>query len=64
MASTAGIRDYDAKADRIFIHRLKGTHSGHHPLMREEGRALPDWRKMRGAPQVRSSSPYTSGQKI
>src|SRR6266852_9467282 len=34
------LRDYDPKADRIFIHRLKGTNSGHHHLMREEARAL------------------------
>ena len=35
------LRDYDPKADRIFIHRLKGSNSGHHHLMREEARALP-----------------------
>jgi len=43
------LRDYDAKADRIFIHRLKGSHSGHHHLMREEGRALRAWLKVRGS---------------
>src|SRR2546426_2477584 len=34
------MRDYDAKADKIFVHRLKGSNSGHHHLMREEARAL------------------------
>ena len=34
------LRDYDPKADRILIHRLKGSHSGHHILMREDGRTL------------------------
>src|SRR5690349_18540380 len=51
-ASEVGIfqmRDYDSKADRIFIHRLKGSHSGHHHLMREEGRALRAWLKARGS---------------
>ena len=43
------LRDYDGKADRIFIHRLKGSHSGHHHLMREEGRALRAWLKVRGS---------------
>jgi len=32
------LRDYDARSDRIFTHCLKGSHSGHHHLMREEGR--------------------------
>jgi len=43
------LRDYDPKADRIFIHRLKGSNSGHHHLMREEARALRAWLKMRGS---------------
>src|SRR5437899_1345259 len=34
---------------RIFIHRLKGSHSGHHHLMREEARALRAWLKVRGS---------------
>ena len=41
------LRDYDPKADRIFIHRLKGSNSGHHHLMREEARALRAWLKAR-----------------
>src|SRR5204863_2490044 len=28
------------KTDRIFVHRLKGSNSGHHHLVREEARAL------------------------
>ena len=43
------MRDYDPKADRIFIHRLKGSNSGHHHLMREEARALRAWLKVRGS---------------
>src|SRR6266852_81759 len=34
---------------RIFIHRLKGSNSGHHHLMREEARALRAWLKVRGS---------------
>src|SRR5437016_7246267 len=43
------LRDYDPKADRIFIHRLKGSNSGHHHLVREEARALRPWLKVRGS---------------
>src|SRR3989454_5151727 len=43
------LRDYDPKADRIFIHRLKGSNSGHHHLMRDEARALRAWLKVRGS---------------
>ena len=43
------LRDYDPKADRIFIHRLKGSNSSHHHLMREEARALRAWLKVRGS---------------
>src|SRR3989449_11660650 len=43
------LRDYDPKADRIFIHRLKGSNSGHHHLVREEARALRAWLKVRGS---------------
>ena len=42
------MRDYGPRADRTFIHRLKGSHSGHHHLMRGEGRALRAWLKVRG----------------
>src|SRR2546422_9484149 len=30
------LRDYDPKADKIFVHRLKGSNSGEHYLVREE----------------------------
>ena len=47
------LRDYDPKADRIFIHRLKGSNSGHHHLMREEAhrktRSTALWPKWAGA---------------
>src|SRR2546422_7135523 len=43
------LRDYDPKADRIFIHRLKGSNSGEHHLVREEARALRAWLKVRGS---------------
>ena len=43
------IRDYDAKADKIFVHRLKGSNSGEHHLVREEARALRAWLKVRGS---------------
>ncbi len=32
------MRDYDSKADKIFVHRLKGSNSGEHHLVRD---ALP-----------------------
>ena len=41
-ASEIGIlqlRDYDPKAAKIFVHRLKGSNSGEHHLVREEARA-------------------------
>ena len=43
------LRDYDPKADKIFIHRLKGSNSGEHHLVREEARALRAWLKARGS---------------
>jgi type 1 fimbriae regulatory protein FimB len=42
------MRDYDAEADRIMIHRLKGSRSGFHHLCREEARAVRAWLKIRG----------------
>ena len=50
-ASEVGLlemRDYDAKADKIFVHRLKGSNSGEHHLVREEARVLRAWLKVRG----------------
>src|SRR3989442_8996433 len=43
------MRDYDPKAEKIFIHRLKGSNSGEHHLVREEARALRAWLKVRGS---------------
>src|SRR5436309_11995803 len=43
------MRDYDPKAAKIFVHRLKGSNSGHHHLVREEARALRAWLKVRGS---------------
>src|SRR6266851_8223576 len=37
------MRDYDPKAAKIFVHRLKGSNSGEHYLVREEARALRAW---------------------
>ena len=37
------------RPDRIFVHRLKGSNSGHHHLMREEALALRAWLKVRGS---------------
>src|SRR2546422_10830182 len=51
-ASEVGLlqmRDYDPKAFKIFVHRLKGSTSGHHHLVREEARALRAWLKVRGS---------------
>ena len=42
------LRDYDPKAAKIFVHRLKGSNSGEHHLVREEARALRAWLKVRG----------------
>src|SRR6266436_2281152 len=43
------LRDYDPKAAKIFVHRLKGSNSGEHHLMREEAQALRAWLKVRGS---------------
>src|SRR2546422_8412103 len=43
------LRDYDPKAAKIFVHRLKGSNSGEHHLVREEARALRAWLKVRGS---------------
>src|SRR5437762_3199923 len=40
-------RDPDFRVRLSLIHRLKGSHSGHHHRMREEGRALRAWLKVR-----------------
>ena len=42
------MRDYNAKTERLFIDRLKGSNSGEHRLCREEARALRAWLKERG----------------
>ena len=49
MIGLLDMRDYDAKADRIMVHRLKGSNSGQHHLVREEARALRAWLKIRGS---------------
>jgi integrase len=43
------MRDYNPKTDRLYVHRLKGSNSGEHPLCREESRVLKAWLKLRGA---------------
>jgi integrase len=43
------LRDCNARTERIFIHRLKGSNSGEHHLCREESRALRAWLKIRGS---------------
>jgi len=43
------MRDYNARTDRIFVNRLKGSNSGDHHLSREESRALKAWLKIRGS---------------
>jgi integrase/recombinase XerD len=42
------LRDYNPRTERIFIHRLKGSHDGEHHLCREESRVLHAWLKVRG----------------
>lgn len=42
------MRDYDARTERVHVHRLKGSNSGSHRLCREEARALKRWLKIRG----------------
>jgi type 1 fimbriae regulatory protein FimB len=42
------LRDYSPRSDRIYIHRLKGSASGEHGMVREEARALRAWLKVRG----------------
>jgi type 1 fimbriae regulatory protein FimB len=51
-ASEVGIlqlRDYNQRTERIYIHRLKGSNSGEHHLVREESRVLHAWLKVRGS---------------
>jgi integrase len=43
------LRDYNARTDCLFIHRLKGSNSGDHHLCREESRTLKAWLKIRGS---------------
>jgi integrase len=43
------MRDYNARTERLFVHRLKNSNSGDHHLCREETRALRAWLKLRGA---------------
>jgi site-specific recombinase XerD len=43
------MRDYNARTERMFVHRLKGSNSGDHHLCREESRALRAWLKIRGS---------------
>ena len=50
-ASEVGLlemRDYQARTDRIYIHRLKGSNSGEHHMCREEAKAFKAWLKVRG----------------
>lgn len=42
------MRDWSPKAERLYVHRLKGSSSGEHPLCREEARALRAFLKQRG----------------
>ena len=43
------LRDYNQHTERIYVHRLKGSNSGEHHLVREESKALRAWLKIRGA---------------
>lgn len=50
-ASEVGLldmRDYDPRTGRIFVHRVKGSNSGEHHMMREESRAFRAHLKARG----------------
>ena len=42
------MRDYNARTDRSFVHRLKGSNSGEHHMCREEAKAFKAWLKVRG----------------
>ena len=54
------LRDYDPKAAKIFLHRLKGSNSGEHHLVREEAQALRAWLKVRGSPRRTGRIPRTA----
>jgi len=43
------IQDLDFERQRIMIHRLKGSHSGVHPLQPDEARILKSYLKTRGS---------------
>jgi type 1 fimbriae regulatory protein FimB len=42
-------RDYNARTERIFIRRAKGSNSGEHRLCRVESKAMHAWLKIRGS---------------
>jgi site-specific recombinase XerD len=44
------VEDLDLKTLRIMVHRLKGSHSGAHPLQLDEAKALRAVLRERGAP--------------
>src|SRR4051795_3126299 len=44
------VEDIDLKTLRIMVHRLKGSHSGAHPLQADEAKALKALLRERGAP--------------
>jgi type 1 fimbriae regulatory protein FimB len=53
-ASEVGLlrgEDLDLHALRVTVHRLKGSHSGTHPLQPDEAKALRAWLRARSRPR-------------
>src|SRR3954452_13566358 len=57
------VEDIDLKTLRIMVHRLKGSHSGAHPLQADEAKALRALRRG-GGPRSRILSPSRRGDPI
>jgi len=57
------LEDYRPKAQRLYVHRLKGSHSGEYLLSANEVRALNAWLKLRG-PQPGPLFPSNRGTGI
>src|SRR5687768_3604180 len=66
-ASEVGLlrtEDLDLKTLRIMVHRLKGSHSGAHPLQPDEAKAIRAWLRARPQPPAPVLFPSNRGDPI